>query len=75
MANFNKFFKTRQTVLEMLRDRKFDTTEYFDENGEYIPLNQELFNQNFTINNLQLIVSKLNYPDNKIQVLFHEKKI
>jgi len=75
MANFNKFFKTRQTVLEMLRDRKFDTTEYFDENGEYIPLNQELFNQNFNINNLQLIVSKLNYPDNKIQVLFHEKKI
>ena len=75
MANFNKFFKTRQTVLEMLRDRKYDTSKYFDENGEYIQLNQELFNENFNINNLQLIVSKLNNPDDKIQVLFHEKKI
>ncbi len=75
MANFNKFFKTRQTVLEMLRDRKYDTSKYFDKNGEYIQLNQELFNENFNINNLQLIVSKLNNPDDKIQVLFHEKKI
>jgi len=75
MANFNKFFKTRQTVLEMLRDRKYDTSKYFDENSEYIQLNQELFNENFNINNLQLIVSKLNNPDDKIQVLFHEKKI
>jgi len=75
MENFNKFFKTRQTVLEMLRDRKYETSEYFDENGEYIQLNQELFNRDFNINNLKLTVSKINNPDDKILVLFHEKKI
>ena len=36
MSNLINFLKSRQTVLEMLRDRKCQIDEHFNENGEYI---------------------------------------
>ena len=35
MPNFSKLVRARQTVIEMMRDRKYDIDEYFDENDNY----------------------------------------
>ena len=69
MSNLNKFLKTRQTVLEMLRDRNCITDQYFDENGDYIQPSEESYRSN----SLKLIVQK-NKEEN-ILILFYEKKI
>ena len=71
MANYNKFLKSRKTVLEMLRDRKFDIDEYFDENNNYIQHN----NDSDKINLNRLIISKSLPKKDKVLVIFHEKKI
>ena len=70
MANYNKFLKSRETVLEMLRDRKFNTDEYFDEEGTYIQYENDIINS-------RLIISKShsNEDEDKVLVIFHEKKI
>jgi len=68
MANYNKFLKSRQTVLEMLRDRKFNTDEYFDKEGTYIQYEN-------TIINSRLIISKSYPKEDTVLVIFHEKKI
>jgi len=69
MSNLIKFLKARQTVLEMLRDRKCHIDEYFNENGEYIQPSEEQYRANC----LKLMVNK--NDEEKILVLFYEKKI
>ena len=54
MTNFNKLVDARQTVIEMMRDRKYNTDEYFDENGNYkLEFNSEKM---FNPQSLKLIV-------------------
>ena len=72
MPNFNKLVDARQTVIEMMRDRKYDTDEYFDENGNY----KSEFNSEkmFNPQSLKLIIFN-SLKNEKVQVLFYEKKI
>ena len=46
MSNLINFLKSRQTVLEMLRDRKCQIDEHFNENGEYIQPSEEHYRAN-----------------------------
>ena len=72
MANFNKLVDARQTVIEMMRDRKYNTDEYFDENGNYkLEFNSEKM---FNPQSLKLIVFNP-LKNEEVQVLFYEKKI
>lgn len=69
MSNLIQFLKTKQTVLEMLRDRKCNVNEYFDENGHYI----DSIDENYRANSFRLIIKK--NENERILVLFYEKKI
>lgn len=72
MPNFSKLVRARQTVIEMMRDRKYDIDEYFDENDNYkFEFNSEKM---FNPQSLKLIVFNP-LKNEKIQVLFYEKKI
>ena len=72
MPNFSKLVRARQTVIEMMRDRKYDIDEYFDENDNYkFEFNSEKM---FNPQSLKLIVFNP-LKNEKVQVLFYEKKI
>ena len=72
MPNFNKLVDARQTVIEMMRDRKYDIDEYFDENDNYkFEFNSEKM---FNPQSLKLIIFN-SLKNEKVQVLFYEKKI